>query len=1588
MTRIHPLFLSLLIVMTAAPSVWAQGARSTGEVTGLELALEGVTSAQPGATLRWFGTLYEVVGHDQLRPSRSGRLRVLASFAPDEVIADLRTTRGGHLDIEIEVPADRNAPFELMLEASSAGERRTFRQQISLRSAAHVELLADRLRAHPGEVINFIGRAITATAGRPAAEREATLTFQDQDGRTLAAPQVRQTSPEGLFMTSFLMPEEVTTLRLRAYIEDIGVGTIRVGAAEPEQPRMVLRAVAEQRLVEPGEEIAVEVMLRRADGRPVRGAAVRIEGVTYEDDLLPETDESGRVTLQWQAPLALEAGAILDREVRVTAERAGLGVISTTLTVRLARAGYQLGFSVEGGALVPELDSFLYLRVLDAEGQPAPGVPVRIESPLLGDHRAETNSDGVARIEVTPQPRPGIEGRDRCGGTTASSTRFTLGQGEDQVQIERCVPLDPDASIRLRPEGPIRAAGEELEVDLALSRSARREPIELMLLAREQDQLRPLSRQLLSPGSSSATVQLPAEEVGEMLLRARPLVGAAREPVRGGMTTLWVTPGRRLEITVTADERRASVTLPPEAQGLRGTFLLVPQREADALEARLRRTMMPTLARSLDDPSGADGPLLEGWLASRTPRDEAAPAVLRGREVVVIPAPDRPVDDGVLRDPVRARARFVRGRLALVVRSIEDRLEEVIPDNVGDVGLETRRGWRFNRETLDALIGAHYLVNREPTTLGGERLTLADLEALDRSFTFDNLARRVTRKRLLGLLIHLRNFVRRRELDLWQESDDPSPWLEVMVDETSLARDALRDGWGRPMAIRRAPGGRARFRLITPLPDGWELVSSGPDGRFGTGDDLADPFARVLPSGSAYAEAVGEDALLTRLERVELSQATIDTVTNLFEIQTRHLYGSPAPHSTDRWTDLLASRPPTQSVDHFERPWLPIERRPASLRDLSSSPRTTIEVDDEPRGWSVIALVWTRQGWMATARADLRAGFPVILSASSPGLLRPEEPLLLPVTVARLPEGPSSLELAVDGDGPIEVASEQRDQTAELRLDAGGVAQTTLRIEANDEGEGTIRVEVRDATDARRGRTIEVPFEARAPGSLRVQSAAAVAGEPLQIDLPRDAEAARGRLVVARPTAFLEDPALRRWHEQDPALLAWALTIAGQELPPALLRQLEEATSRSVGVSGVEPMLSTACAAVAWAATTEGVRWARRATVRRVTGEPDHLRAAILAAVSIAAGGDDDALSRVIATSRDLLRSTARHNRADPSALARGAAALLLADHRDVRGRTMLALAREHLTPGFRGGLVVDPTVEEEEDEEQEEEDEEQQEEGEEQEDDVVPGRQGRDQVIATAALALAAHQAGEAELARQLGEGLAARAHVATSLGGEPLFWLLAARAFGVYGIADPDDPPTVTVTIGREQREVELGAEAVTLPLELPRPGRELNLRVATEAEVTPLVTATAHYLRPAHAQQDGPLEVELTGDPGLVDDRAAFQVVINNAALTPVELPRLLITLPAGAVLDETARSAMTSPAGVLEVEPPDGRGVVRVVLDRLEPGTEMRLPLPLIWTAAGRRQGPAIAAFPADRSWELTIGPPAELDVRLSDPEDDL
>jgi hypothetical protein len=223
---------------------------------------------------------------------------------------------------------------------------------------------------------------------------------------------------------------------------------------------------------------------------------------------------------------------------------------------------------------------------------------------------------------------------------------------------------------------------------------------------------------------------------------------------------------------------------------------------------------------------------------------------------------------GQLRDPVALRGELLRRGVALPMLALERALDALDGSEAARRGLvtQTASGIDFDSNAIASVIERGMLAPVHARTLGDTPLTIALLKQGDASFTFDTVARRVTRARLVRLLLALARLGNPDDENAARAAagEPPERWLSTLVRLRLVPASLLVDAWGRPFAFRRATGGAPALVVAQAAP-GWECVSAGPDGRIGTADDVRDPFARAVARGTPYALASGEDALMGRL---------------------------------------------------------------------------------------------------------------------------------------------------------------------------------------------------------------------------------------------------------------------------------------------------------------------------------------------------------------------------------------------------------------------------------------------------------------------------------------------------------------------------------------------------------------------------------------------------------------------------------------------------------------------------------------------------------------------------------------------------
>ena len=239
-------------------------------------------------------------------------------------------------------------------------------------------------------------------------------------------------------------------------------------------------------------------------------------------------------------------------------------------------------------------------------------------------------------------------------------------------------------------------------------------------------------------------------------------------------------------------------------------------------------------------------------------------------------------------DPAKNAEETLSRAFGDVLHSLEGAIFEAATsaDRLRDVRRKGQNGWAWNPELMTLVTAA---MSKPPETPGGEPLSLADLLAVDPQVTFNNVARRVTRLKLFRILAAVRAFRKERSLDPDEPIfKNPNALLRRLVREGRFTEDLLLDPWGGTIQFTASAGPPIPFLTVV---KGFELHAPGPDGAVGTGDDVRDPFERVLRSGTPYAKAVSEDRLVDAKFDLEIGDATVSNWEALFQELTGQAIG-------------------------------------------------------------------------------------------------------------------------------------------------------------------------------------------------------------------------------------------------------------------------------------------------------------------------------------------------------------------------------------------------------------------------------------------------------------------------------------------------------------------------------------------------------------------------------------------------------------------------------------------------------------------------------------------------------------------------
>jgi len=896
--------------------VLSLGRAASAEFTGYELAASGPTTAVAGETLRIAATAYEVDGLATLRtlPQASihAELYRLDQSRKQVVVAgELLADRDGHFVVELAVPiAATPGALTLAISVGRRGEDRprVFESSLSVAPPFRFDLISDRQRYEPGETIHAFALLRRRSSGMPVADARTTLNITGPDGSNVSSTTAATRASGAIFADVALATSARDgnyTIVVRHEVSGhviVASRTVQVGQRTVE--RMLLDATVDHPVVSPGGTISGTARVRAASGAPIAGATVTVASRSANRTF--QTDAEGVVHFEVDAPAFL-SGDVENQTIDIRAEHPAYGMRRTSIPIVIARSPYRIEIVADGHSLVPEVLSRLYVHVVDPLGRPAPaGTEVEVTGAAVEAHRQLGRTDRDGFVEVAMRVPIGatsrIEEAGPCNGNIGITFDVRL-NGATPMSTSGCATVADEAMVAVRAKSPVVAPGTTVELEIQRRPAVASAPVLVDAIVEGR-----VVASVFVPGNQGiGRIALPADLAGFVELRARPLgrhdvvpapttIGAVAYGV-GSSSSILVRPADAFTLGLDAGTEvypvrgRATVRIHVSNAQTHGFYSMVARDlaqhggETDYALAWLVRFFEAAVISPAE--SGHDG-LVRAALASAIAEDS--------RSLGVAPIVTRPWDDhdyggeganrsrGELFDPLRERDELVRRRIGQVMMQIEAAI-------AGEMGLEdpesrvyTQRGGGFLPNLIAKMIDNGAISAEDAATLGGRPMTIAMLSAADAGFRFENVAARLCRARLAKLMMALLAFTNPDDVSAARviEGVPPSRWLSRLVEIGMIEPSDLIDPWGRSFVFRPAAGGTPRVVLSDRAPT-YELVSPGRDGRAGSGDDVKDPFIRVLAEGTPYAVASGEDELMKAIASIAPADQTLQAMLAAYE---------------------------------------------------------------------------------------------------------------------------------------------------------------------------------------------------------------------------------------------------------------------------------------------------------------------------------------------------------------------------------------------------------------------------------------------------------------------------------------------------------------------------------------------------------------------------------------------------------------------------------------------------------------------------------------------------------------------------------
>ncbi len=1003
-SRVSALFRLILVMILAGAFVAPSRAQTADPASrGLDLFADVPKRAPAGARvaipLRTFGFTSTTVA----KPL--GKVTVDASWEGakvDDKPVTLESDADGLGVLTTTMPEGAPGPARLVLAVRFGEHRRTRVLSIEREAPYRLELSTPSSRVVAGESTTAWVRLLDRRTEKPAPNRRVQIRLLE--GGVPVRTQTVSTDASGSATALLSIPqaEQAFEWELSATALDVIAGepstTLSATSATPSKAWLYAKAPAEKLRL--GTRAVFRVTATSSLGEPMAG--VTVHGMFLRDgEEAPEgtladgksafdnaskravTDDNGVVEYVYDAPSTIIRSQSVRLVARAVLEGREDSATAGPLTIETRGTG-SLELTAEDASLVPALEQSLYVRIRDGFGEPVK-TGFRLQADGL-DVRATSDERGFANVSwKVPRDVGTRRERGPCSDEVATSVRVTLDEGAPKElraggPLIQCLPVDRKTRVLVRAGSRVVRAGEAVELEV-IAANADADPQSRAGAAIAGPVAVDLGgttgwlteRDASNPAFTRFRGKLVAPENRSGHLPVRAVVLRDGAPGLLGVASLLEKPRQipKLSARVTGGRSVPGGTVSVEA----------------TLEDEQGRPLTGSVAAMVVDAATGDYDSAFTSFDTRRSLCDVVDVGAAGCDAVLSGPASVAVLERLARltrspwqpdlDPGRTASTEIRQSFTALLKSLEGGVFEAssAPERVRDVLRVTPKGASFNPELFTVVTQA---MVTPPLTPGGEPMTLADLVAVDAQVDFDHVARRVARLKLFRLLVLAREFRHDNDLD----EDEPA-----LKDPNALLRrfqlqgkaDMLNDPWGHSFAFV-ASKSKVPKPFLSPIP-GFELVSPGPDGKLGSGDDIADPFARVVKTGSPYAQAMGEDRIADAWLDMRVAESSINAWKQLMDAHTGTALGDAegAGSGSGRLGGSHRSKPPqvrmgATSVSgrdpHF------VWRAPVRTDDKGVA-RFEVPLGADETTYRIIVLGMPDTAGTAVATTDVKAVLPV-----------------------------------------------------------------------------------------------------------------------------------------------------------------------------------------------------------------------------------------------------------------------------------------------------------------------------------------------------------------------------------------------------------------------------------------------------------------------------------------------------------------------------------------------------------------------------------------------------------------------------------